>query len=42
MKKYILGLDVGGTKTFAAICDNVGNLLGTGKSGAGNFNDVGI
>lgn len=33
---YYLGIDGGGTKTYALLCDEQGNALGTGKSGNGN------
>lgn len=34
---YFLGVDGGGTKTHALVCDEHGKLLGFGKSGCGNF-----
>lgn len=33
---YFLGMDAGGSKTFAVITDEKGQILGTGKSGNGN------
>jgi N-acetylglucosamine kinase-like BadF-type ATPase len=41
---YILGLDGGGSKTFVAVVDEKGNLLGKGISGHGNYQnqEVGI
>lgn len=40
--QYVLGIDGGGTKTFAAIADMEGNILGSGLGGSANFDDVGI
>lgn len=34
---YYLGIDGGGTKTHALVCDENGNMLGFGKAGCGNF-----
>src|SRR3954454_20877047 len=42
MTYYILGIDGGGTKTQAAIIDERGTLLGTGISGPGNVDSVGL
>ena len=39
---YFLGVDGGGTKTLAAICDADGRVLGSGLSGPSNIDDVGI
>ncbi|MVO99782.1 BadF/BadG/BcrA/BcrD ATPase family protein [Paenibacillus lutrae] len=33
---YYLGMDAGGTKTYAVIADESGNVVGTGRSGMGN------
>lgn len=33
---YYLGIDGGGTKTYALLCDEHGNVLGKGRSGNGN------
>lgn len=33
---YYLGIDGGGTKTYALLTDELGNVLGKGKSGNGN------
>ncbi|ULO07380.1 ATPase [Paenibacillus sp. 19GGS1-52] len=33
---YYLGIDGGGTKTYALLSDEYGNVLGTGRSGNGN------
>ncbi|MHA6533144.1 N-acetylglucosamine kinase [Paenibacillus sp. BAC0078] len=33
---YYLGLDGGGSKTYALLCDEHGNVLGKGRSGNGN------
>ena len=41
MKQYFLGVDVGSSKTEAAVADEYGNILGTGLSGAGNHETVG-
>jgi N-acetylglucosamine kinase-like BadF-type ATPase len=38
----VLGVDGGGTGTHAAIADDSGRVLGFGKSGAANWEDVGI
>ena len=39
---YFLGVDGGGTKTLAAICDADGRVLGSGLSGPSNIDDVGL
>ncbi len=39
---YFLGIDGGGTKTLAAICDADGHVLGKGLSGPSNIDDVGF
>ncbi len=39
---YFLGIDGGGTKTLAAICDANGQVLGSGLSGPSNIDDVGL
>lgn len=39
---YYLGVDVGGTKTHALICDQTGKAIGFGKSGPGNWESVGL
>jgi N-acetylglucosamine kinase-like BadF-type ATPase len=41
MKKYYLGIDVGGTKSHALICDEYGNVAGFGSAGPGNHEVVG-
>ena len=38
---YYLGVDAGGTKTLAAVCDDSGRVAGTGLAGASNYQDVG-
>jgi N-acetylglucosamine kinase-like BadF-type ATPase len=38
----VLGVDGGGTKTHAAIASDDGTLLGLGRSGPSNWEDVGI
>ena len=40
--QYFLGTDVGGTKTHTAICDQNGQVVGVGKSGPGNPQNVGF
>ena len=42
MKQFVLGIDGGGTKTLATICDSDGLVLGSGQAGAANIDDVGI
>jgi N-acetylglucosamine kinase-like BadF-type ATPase len=42
MTRCVLGVDAGGTKTVAAIADEAGALLGCGRAGPGNFDDVGV
>lgn len=42
MNKLVLGIDGGGTKTLAAICDSSGQVLGVGRGGASNIDDVGL
>ncbi|HWQ14555.1 MAG TPA: BadF/BadG/BcrA/BcrD ATPase family protein, partial [Roseiflexaceae bacterium] len=39
---YYLGIDAGGTKTLALIADGEGRVLGAGRSGAGNWEVVGL
>ena len=39
---YYLGLDAGGTKTFALAGDDKGSVLGFGKAGAGNYECYGV
>jgi len=41
MTRYFLGIDGGGTKTQAAICDETGRVLGVGLSGASGIDSVG-
>jgi N-acetylglucosamine kinase-like BadF-type ATPase len=38
---YYLGIDAGGTKTLAAVCDDSGRVAGTGLAGGSNYQDVG-
>jgi N-acetylglucosamine kinase-like BadF-type ATPase len=38
----VLGIDGGGTKTHAVVADAAGALLGMGRSGPSNWEDVGI
>ena len=42
MSEYFLGIDGGGTKTLAAICDVDGRVLGSGLGGPSNIDDVGL
>jgi N-acetylglucosamine kinase-like BadF-type ATPase len=41
MDGYLLGVDVGGTKTHALLADGAGRVLGFGASGPGNYEVVG-
>ncbi|HHW84765.1 MAG TPA: hypothetical protein GX400_00980 [Chloroflexi bacterium] len=41
MARYFLGIDGGGTKTQAAICDESGRVLGVGLGGASGIDSVG-
>src|SRR5512136_56265 len=41
MKRYFLGVDVGGTKTHALIADESGQASGFGEAGPGNHEGVG-
>lgn len=41
MARYFLGIDGGGTKTEAAICDESGRVLGVGLGGASGIDSVG-
>lgn len=41
MTRYLLGVDGGGTKTQAAICDESGRVLGVGLAGASGIDSVG-
>jgi N-acetylglucosamine kinase-like BadF-type ATPase len=40
--KYVLGVDGGGTKTYACIVSSSGEILGEGSSGPSNYHDVGL
>lgn len=40
-RKYILGIDAGGTKTLAVVADSDGRILGIGRAGGGNFQSAG-
>lgn len=42
MSQLVLGIDGGGTKTLAAICNSSGQVLGVGRGGASNIDDVGL
>ena len=39
--KYFLGVDVGGTKSHALVADELGRVVGFGRSGPGNWESVG-
>jgi N-acetylglucosamine kinase len=39
---YVLGIDGGGTKTVCLLMDETGNILSRGKSGASNYQTIGI
>ncbi len=39
--RYLLGVDVGGSKTHALIADENGNAVGFGTAGTGNYQGVG-
>ncbi len=41
MSTLILGIDGGGTKTEAVLANGFGQVLGIGRSGPGNFDDLG-
>lgn len=41
MKKYFLGVDIGGTKSHCLIADEDGQVAGFGQSGSGNWEMVG-
>jgi N-acetylglucosamine kinase-like BadF-type ATPase len=41
MKRYVLGIDGGGTKTQALIADEEGHVSGWGRGGPSNYDDVG-
>ncbi len=40
--KYVLGVDGGGTKTYASIISTSGEVLGKGVAGPSNYHDVGV
>ncbi|MBX9724125.1 MAG: hypothetical protein K2X81_22145 [Candidatus Obscuribacterales bacterium] len=40
--KYVLGIDGGGTKTYATIVSTSGHVLGKGVAGPSNYHDVGV
>lgn len=42
MKRYVLGIDGGGTKTKAVIADEEGHVHGLGIGGPSNYDDVGM
>jgi N-acetylglucosamine kinase-like BadF-type ATPase len=42
MSSLVLGIDGGGTKTLASICDTQGHVLGMGTAGPSNIDDVGL
>lgn len=39
---YFLGIDAGGTKTFALVGDHTGRVLGFGRGGTGNYEGYGV
>ena len=39
--RYFLGVDAGGTKTHALIADEIGQAVGFGLAGPGNWESVG-
>jgi N-acetylglucosamine kinase-like BadF-type ATPase len=41
MKRYVLGVDIGSSKTHALVVGEHGELLGMGEAGAGNHQTVG-
>ena len=41
MRRFFLGVDIGGTKSHALIADESGQAAGFGKGGAGNYEVVG-
>jgi N-acetylglucosamine kinase-like BadF-type ATPase len=41
MKRYVLGVDIGATKTHALIADETGRARGFGQAGPGNYQGVG-
>lgn len=41
MKRYVPGIDVGGTETQALIADEAGYAKGLGMAGPSNFDDLG-
>src|SRR5688572_32083605 len=42
MKRYVLGIDGGGTKTQVLIADEEGHVQGWGIGGPSNYDDVGM
>jgi N-acetylglucosamine kinase-like BadF-type ATPase len=38
---HLLGVDVGGTKTLAAVCDDGGRVCGVARAGGANYQDAG-
>ncbi len=42
LKKYLLGVDVGSTKTHAMLADTNGKALGFSQGGGGNYEVVGV
>ena len=41
MRRFFLGVDIGGTKSHALIADETGRAVGFGHAGSGNHEDVG-
>ncbi len=42
MRRHVLGIDGGGTRTRAVILDDQGQICGVGQGGASNYDDIGI
>jgi len=40
--RYVIGLDGGGTKTAAELCDDAGKVLVTASGGPSNFQVIGV
>lgn len=40
--RHFLGLDAGGTKTYCLVVDELGNVLGFGRAGTGNYEVYGV
>lgn len=42
MRRYVLGIDGGGTRTRAVILDDQGQICGVGRGGVSNYDDIGV